>query len=207
MSGNIDLGPYNEIREMPAPKTYQIRSGRRYLKGLEDGEVSYWPEIHTIMVDEGTGHVMVNGGYGVFAYCWPHPGRGDKSLHAFLYQVGFDYFMNKASTKPYMVADIPETLAGMKRDIIEERKRGWFGRERARDLWNAIENNLHEHMMESDFVESMWNDRVLCAHYCDGSPSISMKEDQGMRNFWNEVWEPFRMKVLKPYWLEQQKTA
>lgn len=197
---SIDLGHHNIVKEVPSPKTYLVKTGRRYLHGLEDGEIRYWPETHTIMINEATGEVVIRGGYGVFSYCWPSPNRGkDRSLHGFLYNLSFDYFMNKASTQPYMVADIEATYESMKKDILKERRRGWIKKETARKLWDEMETDLNDSMSEEEFVAALYNNPDLCEHYCDGGPSIISTEHQGMRNFWDEVWEVFRAEILAPY--------
>lgn len=192
----INLGPHNVVREVPGPRTYEVTTGDRYLRNLENGEIGYLPERHVIMIDETTGRVMIDGGYGTFAYCWPSYGRGDTSLHAFLWSLGFDYFMNKASTKPYMEADIPATFASMKRDLLRDRRRGDFEKDKARVIWDILVEDLHEHMTEHEFTETLLRDGTLYEHYCDGGPHIVTRENGAMRRFWDEVWETFRREVL-----------
>lgn len=196
---SIDLGRHDFIEEIEGPRTYRVKTGRRYLHGLEDGEVRYWSDHHTIMINEATGQVMIDGAYGTFAYCWPSQNRGaGRSLHGFLHGLSFDYFMSKASTKPYMVADIEGTYQEMVSTILSERRKGYLEKEHARRLWDALED-LSPSMQEEDFVSALYEDPVLYSHYCDGGPSINTKEHQGLRNFWDEVWSLFRDQILAPH--------
>lgn len=205
MTSSIDLGRHDIVREVQGPKTYEVKSGRRFLHGLEDGEIRYMPERHTIMVNEATGQIMIDGGYGTFAYCWPSYGRGEgRSLHGFLHGLSFDYFMNKAATQPYMVADIPATYEQLRREVLTERRKGWIEKDHAKRLWDAIEDALSPSMSETEFVRAMWDDKDLYDHCCDGGPSLKMVEHQGMRNFWDQVWTPFREQVLST-WAEADR--
>lgn len=203
---SIDLGILNIVKEVQGPRTYQVKTGRQYLRSLEDGEISYWPETHTFMLDESTGQIMIDGGYGTFSYCWPSYGRGaGRSLHGFLHGLSFDYFMNKASKQPYMVADIQGTYDEMRSTIIKERRNNWLEKDHARKLWDALED-LSGGMTEDEFVHRLYEDPILYSHYCDGGPTIKNVEHGGMRRFWDEVWTVFRDEILAP-WAENDRIA
>src|SRR5690606_35055642 len=95
------------IRELPAPKYYEVIYTQRW-QG-EDG-VRSWNERALIVIDEDKGQFSATSGYGKFAYTWGTNGRSGESLHGVLYTVGFDYFMDKASTKPHRIPDHDATV-------------------------------------------------------------------------------------------------
>lgn len=197
----IFVGPYLNIAEAAGPKAYEVRSGSRFLTALEDGEVRCWPEYHLILIDERTGYVTIEGGYGTFSYRWPSVARGPESLHSFLYDLNFDYFMGKAAKQPYRVADLDKTVAGLRRQLIEDRRRLDIDRREARDLWQALEDADHDGA--DQFVRALYDDAHWSARL-DYSDPLVMVDDPGVRRFWAEVWKPFAEQVLRPHWLQHQ---
>lgn len=195
------VGPYLNIAEAQGPRAYEVRTGRKYLTALEGGDVRCWPEYHLILVDERTGHLTVEGGYGTFAYGWPNVARGPESLHSFLYDLEFDYFMGKASKQPYRIVDLDATMERLKRDLIRDRREGWLDKKEARDLWHGLECGGDND--SRSFVESLMRESGWCARLDYSDPSV-MIDHPGMRNFWNEVWRPFAEEVLRPHWLQHQ---
>lgn len=190
--------PYLRIAEIPPPATYEVQSGQWWLHGsIEDGEVRSWGERHVITLNEATGHFTCEGGYGTFSYCWPAPNRGKESLHAFLYDVHFDYFMGKASKQPHRVADHDATVARLKRDICRDRRDGWIDKDNARELWRVVDwadEGDTAALVRNLYEDSDWSARLDCS-----DPSV-MIDHPGMRRFWAEVWEPFAEQILKPHW-------
>jgi len=188
---------YQRITAIPAPATYEVRSGEWWLHGsLENGEARSWGERHIITLNEHTGHFTCEGGYGTFSYCWPSPSRGKESLHAFLYDVDFGYFMGKASKQPYRVADHEATLRSLRHEILRDRRDGSLEKAEAREFWADLEDadqgNTEE--MIRRLYEGDWSGRL---DYSD--PSV-MVDHPGMRRFWDEVWTPFANEILKPHW-------
>lgn len=190
--------PYSRIASIPAPATYEVRSGNWFLHGaLEGGEARSWGERHIITLNEATGHFTCEGGYGTFSYFWPSPNRGKESLHAFLYDLEFDYFMGKASKQAYRIADHDATVRDLKKEICRDRRDGWLDKGKARELWNELrdadEGNTEE-MVRRLYEDGAWSERLDCS-----DPSV-MIDHPGMRRFWREVWEPFSAQILKPHW-------
>jgi hypothetical protein len=199
----MDLGRFDRVTEVQGPRAYEVRTGKRYLHGLEDGEVRHWPEYHLFVLDERTGSIMIEGGYGTFSYGWASRGR-DCSLHAFLYDLDFDYFMKKASKTPHMVFDGQRTIDGMRSYVIEARKEGALTRREAADIWFDIDHEIDGCTHDE---QEFWRAFERCGSalhdlFCDGGPSIRTKEHAGMRRFWDEVWQAFRGQVLHQHWLD-----
>jgi len=190
--------PYSRIAEIPAPATYEVQSGEWWLHGsLENGEARSWGERHIITINEATGHFTCEGGYGTFSYCWPSPARGPESLHAFLYDTDFDYFMKKSAKQPYRVADHDATVRDLRQRVVQDRREGWIDKADARELWTDIsdaDQGDTEGMIRSLYEYRRWMDRLDCS-----DPSV-MIDHPGMRRFWKEVWEPFARQILKPHW-------
>lgn len=188
--------PYHRISEIPAPATYEVLSGNWWLHGaIEGGEARRWTERHIITLNEATGHFTCEGGYGTFSYCWT--ARGGESLHAFMYHLGFDYFMEKASKQPYRVADHPATVRSLKAEICRDRRDGSITKGAARELWwdlDVADEGDTAAMIRRLYDDSEWSARL---DYSD--PSV-MIDHPGIRRFWDEVWLPFAFGILKPHW-------
>lgn len=199
----LDLGHHDRVTEVQGPRAYEVRTGKRYLHGLEDGEVRHWPEYHLFVLDERTGSIMIEGGYGTFSYGWTSRGR-DCSLHAFLYDLDFDYFMKKASKTPHMVFDGDTTIAKMRGDVIQARKDGDLTKAQAADIWFDIEHYVEGCTFnENEFYLAFGRAGSELQHFfCDGGPRLYTKEHSGMRRFWDEVWQLFREQVLRQHWLD-----
>jgi hypothetical protein len=198
----INIGMHFDCRPAEGPKAYDVRSGERWLHNLEDAEIRCWPEHHLILIDERTGHLMIEGGYGTFSYGWPNYGRGERSLHAFLYSLGFDYFMEKASRQPHRVIDVAATVRRLKEEIVEDRRRRDLEKSEARDLWDELESCESEH--GRGFVDRLFEDRGWYARLDCSDPSV-MVDSPTMRRFWDEVWSPFCEEVLRLHMLDHVK--
>lgn len=207
MPSPIAIGQHVAIEEAPASRTYIVTTGDRYLHGLEDGEIRCWPEVHTFILNETTGDVVVVGGYGTFAYCWTEHMRGSRNLHQFLSGISFDSFMRKAATRPYMVADIDATITAMKRELLAERRAGDLEKAEAKEIWDAIETCLDAGQTREEFLREMYDDRILYERYFDGEPHIIEREHDGMRRFWDEVWSAFKREVLLASDIDAKKSA
>lgn len=202
MSG-LALGLHTTCQPVEGPKAYEVRSGSRYLQSLEDGEIRSWPDYHFILIDERTGHLMIEGGYGTFSYGWPAYGRGKVSLHAFLYDLHFDYFMGKAARQPYRVADFDATVHALQREILSDRRCRFLDRREARELWDDLDearaDNDCDGMVRRLYDDSAWSARLDCS-----DPSV-MRDHPGMVRFWDEVWRPFCEEVLRPHWIAHRE--
>lgn len=200
---SIDVGPYLTIREAKGPRAYEVRSGRQYLSALEDGDVRQWSEYHLILIDERTGYVTIEGGYGTFAYGWPNIARGEESVHAFLYDLHFDYFMGKAAKQAWRVSDLDATLKELRGEIIEDRRRGDLDASDARQLWDDLEE-CEPCSSDDEFLRHLFDHGRWVARLDYSSPLV-MIDHPAMRRFWNEVWKPFAEDVLRPHWLDHAK--
>ncbi|MDB5552159.1 MAG: hypothetical protein JWL86_2143, partial [Rhizobium sp.] len=197
----IDLGRLDRAVEIEGPRAYEVRTGNRYLNGLEDGEIGYWPDYHLFTLNERTGHITIEGGYGTFSYCWHSRGRDGVSLHAFLYDLEFSYFIGKASKQPYRISDYDQTIVSMKRQVIEYRRQWGNSKEWARKVWDDIiaVDGLNN---DQEIMSYFWNSACSETYEMfasDGGPFV-MVDHPGLRRFWDEVWAAFRDQILKPHW-------
>lgn len=200
----IRLGLQVACSEVQGPRAYEVRAGERWLHGLEDGEIRCCPEYHFIMIDERAGHFMVEGGYGSFSNSWPSYGRGERSLHAFLYGLDYGYFMEKAARQPHRVADRDATIQALRRELLEDRRHNWLDKTQARELWDTLDDATAHSGTTEDLVRELYRDGEWYARLDCSDPSV-MRDAPTMRRFWDEVWQPFRSEVLRPHWLEHMK--
>lgn len=190
-----------QIRELPAPKYYEVIYTQRFQH--EEG-VRSWNERALIMIDDAKGHFSVESGYGNFSNIWGASGRGGETLHGFLYTCDFDYFMDKASTKPHRIPDYDATVLQLRKDLLQRRReaagwsRDWMTRERARSMWDDLERLQWDHA--DTMVRSLFEDSDWC-QFLDYSDPTCTKEDPGLRRFWNELWRPFAENVLRHWYL------
>jgi hypothetical protein len=192
----ISLGHHVEIIPAPTPRVYRIRSGARYVEQLEPGTIRKFSDFHEISICDENGHFHCSGDYGIFDYFWT--ATGDQTLHAFLYDLDFDYFMKKASTKPHRVFDPEKSFKDIRRTILEGRKDGNYDKELARGLWDATEG-LDDVGSKPDYYDFLNDDPLLYKYFYPGDWSPSTKEHPGLRRFWEEVWKPFCETTLKPH--------
>lgn len=191
-----------QIRELPAPKYYEVIYTQRW-QG-KDGQRS-WNERALVMIDEVKGHLSVESGYGNFSYIWGASGRSGESLHGFLYCLDFDYFMGKASTKPHRIPDHDRTLRELRRDLIRYRRDegnwigAWMTRETARSMWDDLDSYEADYRGD-DLVRKLYEDSDW-SRFLDCSDPTCTMEDPGMRRFWNELWRPFAENVLRHWYL------
>jgi hypothetical protein len=198
---SIHVGPYFDCREAEGPKAYEVRNGQRFLSALEDGKVQCWPEYHLILIDERTGNLLIEGGYGTFSYGWSRSGRDGESLHSFLYDLDFDYFMKKAAKQPYRVIDLDATVKGLRKDLLRERHDGSYTRDEAREMWETLEaaEGYGSGLVDRLCEDGQWSE------FLDYSDPSVMVDHPRMRRFWDEVWTPFAEAVLRPHWLQHIK--
>lgn len=205
----LDLGRHDRVTEVAGPRAYEVRTGARYLHGLEDGEIRHWPEYHLFIVDERTGSLMIEGGYGTFSYAWPNRARDGESLHAFLYDLDFDYFMGKASKQPHRVNDDKRTLRELKVDLLKRRREegSWSGGQWTKDVVREMWDDLlgwESDYRGDDLVRKLFEDGAW-SEFLDYSDPSYTKEHPGLRRFWDEVWATFRRQVLREHWLDHVK--
>lgn len=204
----IDLGVKTSAYEVQGPRAYQVTRRHPRLHGLEDGEIRDWPETCLFIIDERTGQVMIEGGYGTFSYMWHARGRGEKeSLHAFLYDLGFDYFMGKAAKEPVRIYDPERTQREMVKELLRDRWERNLDRDEARDLYETLAHACaaHGHVdAERQFVSYLYEDTAW-SRRLDCSDPTWTRENPRLRTFWDEFWRPFCQQILRPHWLDYVK--
>lgn len=195
----MDLGFSSSIVEIHGTRTWRISVGDTRLTALEDGDILHWPEYHLFVMDETTGHLMVDGSFGTFAHAWPSWGRAKgQSLAAFLLTLRFDYFMAKAARQPWSEVDVRASILSMRREVLDERRKGYFEAAPTREVWDDLKD-LDFDMTEGELTRAVWESGPLYDRFfADGGPSFVRRDVTLARRFWNEVWEAFRDKVLKP---------
>lgn len=196
---SLDLGISSSVRAVSGTGAWWITAGGRSLTRLEGGDVLQWPESHLFVLNEETGHLMVDGSLGTFAHAWPSWGRAKgESLAGFLSKVGFDYFMTKAARQPWTEVDVPASIMSMRRTTLKERRAAWIERAAAREIWDDLAE-LDEQMMEGELLHALTSSGVLYDTFvADGGPPFVRRTVGTARRFWDEVWPTFRTQVLVP---------
>jgi hypothetical protein len=133
-----------------------------------------------ITIQPSTGYVCVacmrdsalNG-----SHWWQH--RGNESLKQFLIGLGKDYVMkNLFDPRSLVEFDLNESIAGIKAHIIELRRDGTMGENRARRIFDEADSCE----CEMDIA----NLELDCAYEW-----ILSKEKECVAWFWDEVWTAF----------------
>lgn len=178
------------VNEVPAPRTYEVRTG---FGGLGD--------FHTITIDDRTGALTIDGSYGTFAYRWTSYGQDrGVTLHEFLYDLDFDYFMNKASKQPYRIPDWKSTKKDMLSRVLEERRARELTKDDARYLFDLTVSAFErDPLSEGDFYSAFEDYKLYDFFMSDGGYNFRTMVHPGMQNFWDEVWLPFCTTVLKKH--------
>jgi hypothetical protein len=190
----IALPPIAIVAEVPAPVTFEVITGRRYLHALEEpddgsNQVRGFRERSRFSFDEATGLVQIESEYGTFSYYWPPAYRGE-DLFTFLADLDFDYFMGKAAKQRYRILDLERTLTDLRLRLIEGRRGGWIGRGVARDRWEALERLEGEHMVTGEDFMRVWHDVSELADWLYGMDAYYLeKDDPGARHFWDVIWK------------------
>jgi hypothetical protein len=204
MHAKVEIGVYQDIKEVAPPKVYQIRSGNMYITSIEDAAIKHYSNFTQITISEETGQFSVDGDFGTFSCVWTS--IGNSSLHAFLYDLDFSYFMQKASSEPYRIIDVPGTITALKKLLIEARRCAYddarISKKYARQVWAEIQDieracpdSVEECMLLCDRASSGFND----LYWTDGPPVYVEKNHPLKVRFWEEVWKPFCNKILYPY--------
>jgi hypothetical protein len=192
-SGPIPLPPIAIVAEVPAPVTFEVITGRRYLHALEapdDGrdQVRGFRERARFSIDDASGLVQIESEYGTFSYYWP-PAHRREDLFTFLASLDFYYFMGKAAKQPHRVLDLDRTIAGFRKEILMERRSLVIGPATARYRWDGLDRLDGEAPQSGDDFMRIWHDISDLADWLYGADvSYHEMDHGGARHFWDEVW-------------------
>lgn len=189
----LDVGMASRVKEIPAGQSWEIYTRKTSLYGLENGKISHWGEHHVVNINEQRNSLNIQSSYGDFSFCWPDGAFGGRPFKKFLSELSFDYLMGKLTGEKTMVVNVAKTLEAMKAEILFDRKEGRLDKEKARDAYEEI-SLIDEGIDERDLWGEIYRSDAL-GHF---SGNIEMKWERrpDLVNFWEEVWKPFRDKVL-----------
>jgi hypothetical protein len=190
----IELPPISTVTEVPAPVTFKVITGRRYLHALgepPDGQndVRAGRERSTIMIDEQSGLVLIESDYGAYAYHWP-PAHRVEDIFTFLAHLDFDYFMNKAAKQPWREIDLRKTIDHHRRTVRGERWQRDITKEEARDRWDALDGLLAEAPATIDEFLRLWHEpHALYSWLYGADVAIVSRNTFAARYFWDVIWK------------------
>lgn len=84
------------------------------------------------------GYISVVSSFGNFGHCFSH--IGTQAIEGFLLGVGFDYLMGKFFGLESRIFDADKTLKWLREGILERRRDERMKKERARDLWDMVQD-------------------------------------------------------------------
>jgi hypothetical protein len=187
------LGPITEVEILPSPILFRVRTGKLFLRALEDGEVQSHSEFATFTIDEATGSFSCQSEYGDYAYTWPpHARRSD--IFTFLASLGFDYFMGKAAKQAWQLFDLERTIEAARNEIRQERRGSRqttdLSKQLANEMWEALDDIEAEHPTTDNEFYRLWNDHsCLGEWFVDYGPSVYTKVSPLALTFWDVVWQ------------------
>jgi hypothetical protein len=162
----------------------------------------------TIYTSESTGEVAVSAGQGQnYAYAWPAPGRGKGTLKEFLISAGIDYITDKFSYGSDKWFNHEESLAQVKRDVIQWRKDLALEKSTARRIWSDIEDRLTDDSMNvTDWFYQIQRCEELMNSYGNDPSSVPcvLETRPDLARFMKNVWPAF-IEQLKAEILFEEK--
>lgn len=166
------------VRELPGPVTFEV------ITRTEGGK---YRERSLFTMDEATGLFMAESPYGTFSYYWSPANRGE-NLYQFIAGLDFDYFMGKAAKQDYRELDIERTLAGYRRDVIQERRQ-WSSltKEQAREVWDALRALEAENPLSRDGFMHYWHQNDTLSEWRYGIDVTYGERDSWCARFFFET--------------------
>ncbi|BAO88955.1 hypothetical protein [Caballeronia cordobensis] len=145
---------------------------RDWTRESGDGRVSY------------CGEIMIHSDYGDYAYSWGSMGH---PLKEFLTSINRGYVLNKLSGGETERFDFDRTIEGVKKSVIEERRKRWFDKDEAREIWDEIPT---EDLGKDMFVHEMMSCR---SEFLNQEPwhHIETSEIPQLAGMWDYLWVPF----------------
>ena len=121
---------------------------------------------YTICEDLGT--FSIESDWGSWSFTWPAAGRGDRKMREFIMSADADYIvrkfaMNEQTSFRYCFSLI-ETCKALRKVICEDRREQFITKERAAELWAAVE--------EAEEQADEWEGDVAAARFYDRLPEV-----------------------------------
>lgn len=143
------------------------------------------------------GEITIQSGFGTWGYIWTACGRPFKQ---FLGEISFDYAFGKFMGGALDRYDGEATVARVRRDIIEERRRGHITKAEAREAWDCVADEEERlACSRNDFGYAMWDiagrldrEHPMRDHFSDpcGWPCVTKPDIQAV-GFWRDIWPLF----------------
>lgn len=138
------------------------------------------------------GEILISSSYGDYCNTWVSCAKPFKE---FLVGLEFTYFMQKCRQHDYLVFDGAASFKLLREQLIDERRDG-ITRERAREVWDALNENkyrLYETSESFVHVLSELEDTYPDVYSLkDGHEYVSLKPGDESVGFWTQLWPEFK---------------
>lgn len=130
------------------------------------------------------GEIMINSDYGTYSASWGNMGS---PIKRFLTQIDRGYILNRLAEGSVDRFDFDKTIDGIRKRLLEERRKRWMDHDEARAIWDEIpsdegsEDILIMRLMDCD------------SEFLNTEPWQYMEHSEKpmLTGFHREVWIPF----------------
>lgn len=172
------------------------------------GERCLWAKIN-LDISGNTVNVMISSDYGSFNYYWCSCGENPKK---FLTTISMDYAMGKlmGGYQNMNEPDWESRIKEIKNMVLEYRKERSLNKDKAREIYDYIKNDLNLKMYEFSCDENMYfkeltENRIFDDLFYDfDAIPTHTKLKHIVNEFWEDIWIPFT-NFLKEEIIENQK--
>lgn len=146
-----------------------------------------------------TGEILINSSFGSWANYWGACGRPFKE---FLQKLDFHYTFGKFMGASLEVFDEDETIADIKRKLIEVRRENRITHEEVRDLWEQVDD-IETYSEESfgngcrEIGSNLGPRHPLHDYFNEPWDLKRTKPDVQATGFWREIWPHFITELKK----------
>lgn len=150
----------------------------------QERTIASWADITVDSPGEKCGRISIASDYGDWQYFW---GAVGGSFKDFLCHIDKHYAAGKFGANRWF--DQQATLKTMKKQIIEYRRDNDIDAEKARAMWNEL-NDLKEYDDAQVFAMRAFDSEHL-SYLFDCGPDLSYDCTPGFNAFWEIVWPVF----------------
>ena len=183
----------NRVTVDTSGQTYRVRTARHEWATIV---LFGWQATGNDGTPRECGEILINSGFGQWAYSWGHLGVPFKR---FLLKAERDYIATKFMAADAYKFDGQLTVRELRLRLLRWRKEGRLNKDEARQLWDYIEQNEFE--LESsmhDFVGAMQqadteliSTKAVIRFLQEPWEHIVTSLDIQFAGFWREVWPVF----------------
>lgn len=135
---------------------------------------------------KGGGSIDVQSDNGNYAYSWS--AIGDRTITEFLAGTDYSYFMGKTHAGNGRMFCCEKSIEALKNLVIEARYGREIYKDKARDVWNEIEELEHTYSRD-DYARTVFERIPWVADRTEWDiPSLTI-DDPHCRRFWDGAWQ------------------